>query len=107
MKTKKTSPNLFFYIGLIAFGFGIATLSIPDFSMKTMVIIIGALIASWIRNFYLYTQKKPENSFIKISQIILSLINIAFGIVLIIIPNFIKALLILLGVLLIMTGVYI
>lgn len=107
MKTKKTSPNLFFYIGLIAFGFGIATLSIPDFSMKTMVIIIGALIASGGLGIFIYTlRKKPENSFIKISQIILSLINIAFGIVLIIIPIFfIKALLILLGVLLIITGV--
>ncbi|HPX75846.1 MAG TPA: DUF308 domain-containing protein [Bacteroidales bacterium] len=107
MKTKKTSPNLFFYIGLIAFGFGIAALSIPDFSMKTMVIIIGALIAAGGLGILIYQlRKKSENSFINISQIVLSLLNIAFGIVLISIPSkFETALIILLGVLLAMSGI--
>ena len=107
MKTKKTSPNLFFYIGLIAFGFGIAALSIPDFLMKTMVIIIGALIAAGGLGILIYQlRKKSENSFIHISQIVLSLLNIAFGIVLISIPSkFETALIILLGVLLAMSGI--
>ena len=99
--------NLFFYIGLIAFGFGIAALSIPDFSMKTMVIIIGALIAAGGLGILIYQlRKKSENSFINISQIVLSLLNIAFGIVLISIPSkFETALIILLGVLLAMSGI--
>lgn len=75
--------------------------------MKTMVIIIGALIAAGGLGILIYQlRKKSENSFINISQIVLSLLNIAFGIVLISIPSkFETALIILLGVLLAMSGI--
>lgn len=107
MKTNLISPNLYFYLGLIAFGFGITALSVPDFTIKTLIIILGSIITAGGIGIFIYKlRKKSEKAFIHSSQLILSVLNIAFGIVLISLPDlFIDALIIVLGVLLVMAGI--
>ncbi len=107
MKTKSISPNLYFYLGLFAFAFGITALSVPNFTMKIMVMIIGGIItAGGLGMFIFQLKKRSENTFLFASQLFFSLLNIAFGIVLLSIPNkFVEILIIILGVLLCFGGI--
>lgn len=107
MKQSIIPPNVVFYLGLAAFALGITSVTVPEFTMETIIIIIGIIISlGGIITMILRLRNKSENKFLQILQLVGSGLNIVFGAVLIIIPNvFLEIFIIVLGASLILAGI--
>lgn len=107
MKKSIIPPNVVFYLGLVSFAVGITAVTVPEFTMETIIVIIGIIIAlGGAITMILRLMKKSEKKFTQVSQLIFSGINIIFGSVLAIIPDtFLAIFIIILGISLIMGGI--
>jgi uncharacterized membrane protein HdeD (DUF308 family) len=107
MKQSIIPPNVVFYLGLAAFALGITSVTVPEFTMETIIIIIGIIISlGGIITMILRLRNKSENKFLQVLQLVGSSLNIIFGAVLIIIPDvFLEIFIIVLGASLILAGI--
>jgi uncharacterized membrane protein HdeD (DUF308 family) len=107
MKQSIIPPNVVFYLGLAAFALGITSITVPEFTMETIIIILGIIISlGVIITMFLRLRNKSENKFLQVLQLVGSSLNIIFGAVLIIIPDvFLEIFIIVLGASLILGGI--
>lgn len=107
MKQSIIPPNVVFYLGLAAFALGITSITVPEFTMETIIIILGIIISlGGIITMVLRLRNKSENKFLQVLQLVGSSLNIIFGAVLIIIPDvFLEIFIIVLGASLILGGI--
>lgn len=80
MKNTQIPANMLLYMGLIALGFGITSISVPEFTIEAVIIIIGAIIGiGGLITLILRIKHKCDNKFIQILSYIGSSIIIIFG----------------------------
>lgn len=106
MNTKNNYSNYLIYLGLIALVPGILAVSIPDFTVKTLIIILGIIIAlSGITTMILRLKNKKNNPIIQALHIIGSFINIIFGLILVFMPEtFVEIFIIIFGITVLLAG---
>jgi uncharacterized membrane protein HdeD (DUF308 family) len=107
MKQTAVQPNAILYLGLIAIAMGVTTLAVPNFTLETIILFIGVIIAlAGITGLILRIRNKSEKQLMQIIQIVGISIDIIFGIVLIIIPaTFVEIFIVIVGLLLILGGI--
>lgn len=107
MKKSIIPANVIFYLGLVSFAVGITAVTVPEFTIQTIIIIIGIIFAlGGAITMILRLRKKSEKKFVNVLQLILSGINVVFGAILAIIPDvFLEIFIIILGAALIMGGI--
>ncbi len=109
MKMKKSivPANVIFYLGLVSFALGITAVTVPEFTMETIIIIIGIIIAiGGVITMVLKLRNKSEKKFLQVLVLIASGLNIIFGAVLALMPEvFLDIFIIILGISLIMGGI--
>ncbi|MDD3739781.1 MAG: DUF308 domain-containing protein [Bacteroidales bacterium] len=107
MKNKQIPANILLYMGLISLAFGITSVSIPDFTLKVVIITIGAIIGiGGIITLILRIKHKCDNKFIQILSYIGSSIIIIFGATLAFFPStFLNIFIIIFGIAIILGGI--
>ena len=107
MKNTQIPANMLLYMGLIALAFGITSVSVPDFTIKVIVMTIGAIIGiGGLITLILRLKHKCENKFIQILSYIGSSIIIIFGATLAFFPStFLNIFIIIFGIAIILGGI--
>ncbi|HOK37832.1 MAG: DUF308 domain-containing protein [Bacteroidales bacterium] len=107
MKIKSNYSNYLIYTGLTAIVPGLAAVSIPEFTISTLIVILGILISlSGITTLIYRLKNKKANNFIQTLHIIGSSVNIVFGIILIFLyDKFIEVFIIIFGITVISAGI--
>ncbi|HOZ30328.1 MAG TPA: DUF308 domain-containing protein [Bacteroidales bacterium] len=107
MKKTLIPANILLYMGLIALAFGITSVSIPEYTLKAMVIIIGSLIGiGGIIALIIRLNHKSDNKFIQVLSYIGSSIIILFGATLAVFPStFLNIFIIIVGIAIILGGI--
>lgn len=107
MKHSIIPPKVVFYLGLAVFALGVTSVTTPEFTMGTIIIILGIIISlTGVVTLILRIKNKSENMLMKVLQLIGSGVNIAFGAVLIVIPDvFVNVFIIVIGISFILGGI--
>lgn len=108
MKNSMSTTNLNLYTGIIALILGVCIIAIPQFTIKTVIMIIGLIIAIGAVITFVVKLKNNDDKKSKWSVIqnIGLILNIAFGLVLIFIPNvFIKVAFVIIGIIIVVQGI--
>ena len=103
----KMPANMLLYMGLIALTFGILSIAVPEFTLKTIILSIGIIIGlSGLTTLIIKLIHKSKKRFMQILCIIGSIFILLFGIALTIYPTkFIEIFIIVLGVAIILGGI--
>jgi uncharacterized membrane protein HdeD (DUF308 family) len=107
MKRSLLSINVNLYTGLIALVLGISIITVPKFTIKTIVLITGLIIViGAITTLILkFRDKNREKNTISTIQNAGLILNIAFGLVLVFIPEvFVKTAFVIIGLIVIIQG---
>jgi len=110
MKDPKSTilpANIAFYLGLFSFGLGATLIEVPQFTVKSIIMIIGGILATGGLAVFIYRLKVHcRTKTMQTLQIIASCVNFLFGISLILFPTFYTAVtIIIFGIAIIMGGV--
>lgn len=107
MKKSIIPPNVIFYLGLVSFALGISSITIPEFTIETIIIIIGIVIAlGGIITFILRLRNKSDKMFLQVLQLVGSGLNVVLGAVLALIPDvFVEIFIIIFGATIILGGI--
>ncbi len=110
MKDQKNTilpANIAFYLGLFCFGLGATLIGVPKFTVKSIIMIIGGILAAGGLGIFIYRLKKHcRTKPMQVIQIIAACINFLFGLSLLFFPTFYTAAtIIIFGVAIIMGGV--
>lgn len=99
--------NIAFYLGLFSFGLGATLIGVPQFTVKSIIMIIGGILAAGGLGVFLFRLKKQcRTKTMQILQIIASCVNFLFGLSLLLFPTFYTAVtIIIFGIAIIMGGV--
>jgi len=107
MKKTLLPSNILLYMGLIALAFGITSVSVPEFTLKAVIIIIGSLIGiGGIIALIIRLKHKCDKKFIQVMSYIGSAIIILFGATLAVFPStFLNIFIIIVGIAIILGGI--
>jgi uncharacterized membrane protein HdeD (DUF308 family) len=110
MKDQKNNmlpANIAFYLGLFSLALGVTLIGIPKFTVRTIIMIIGGILAGGGLGVFIYRLKKHcLTKGMQVLQIIASCINILFGLSLLLFPTFYTAAtIIIFGIAIIMGGI--
>ncbi|HNQ67386.1 MAG TPA: DUF308 domain-containing protein [Bacteroidales bacterium] len=107
MKKTLIPANILLYMGLISLAFGITSVSIPEFTLKAVIIIIGTIIGvGGLITLILRLKHKCESKFLQVISYIGSSIIILFGVSLAVFPStFLNIFIIIVGIAIILGGI--
>jgi uncharacterized membrane protein HdeD (DUF308 family) len=110
MKEREKSimpAKISFYLGLVAIGIGVTLVTFNEFTLNTLIIIVGGILASGGLGIFIFRMKKKcKSKTMQILQIIGSILNILFGLSLAFFPEFYHGLtIIIMGIAIIMGGI--
>jgi uncharacterized membrane protein HdeD (DUF308 family) len=107
MKKTLIPANILLYMGLISLAFGITSISIPEFTLKAVIITIGAIIGiGGLITLILRLKHKCDNKFIQVISYIGSSIIMIFGTGLAVFPStFLNIFIVIFGIAIILGGI--